>query len=110
MKRGANTKLESFTAQRRALEALRKSGRIDMACVAAGVSLATFIRFRNNNPIFDNAVFEAIAYYNFVQELEYSTKVRNKALKLFEELIDSGQINHNVLIKFLFERDGRIGN
>lgn len=106
----AYKKLNSYSAQRRALEALRKTGRIDMACQAAGVSLPTFIRYREADPIFDNAVLNAIEYYKFKQDLEYGAKVRLKGLKLLEELIESGEINHNVLLKFLYERDGRIGN
>jgi hypothetical protein len=109
MARGANKKLESYSAQRRALDALRKTGRIDMACAAAGVSLATFIRFREFDHIFDNAVLNAIEYWRFQQDLDYNANVRKKGFKLLEERIDNGTITDPALLKFLYDRDGRIG-
>jgi len=102
--------LDSLKLQRRILEAIRKTGRIDMAYRAAGISEQTLQRYRHQHPVFDNAVLEAQEYYKFKQELEYGAGVRRKGLELLEKLIDREEINHNVLLKFLFERDGRIGN
>jgi len=102
-------KLDNPKIRHRMLEAIRQTGIISDGLRASGLNSSTVTRFRNEHPEFDQAVLDAVQYYHVQQQLEYGQERRKKAQEYWDYLMVTQTLKHEVLYKYLFERDKRTG-
>jgi len=100
-------RLDNPKIRYRFLEIVRTTGVIGDGIKLAGLNAQTLSRYRNAHPEFDQAIHDAVQYYFVQRELEYGQETRRQALDYFNFLLKTQQLKHEVLYKYLFERDKR---